>query len=91
MRYRSKGSVSREVLSKSIDALDESLQQTATEQEGTTVANEGKWYARDGHQPDGHCDVNEYVNRKQHGHAKGDQSAESVASEARDTNAVKQH
>ena len=77
-----------ELLSEPIDALDQSLQHTTTEHKGATVADEGKRYAGNRHQPDGHGDVNEYVDREQHRHAEGEKSAEAVTGKARDAYAV---
>ena len=66
-----------------------SMQQT--EHKGATVADEGKRYARDGHQPDGHGDVHKHVHREKRRHANGDQGAEPVPCGTGDANAVEQH
>src|SRR6266542_3289698 len=89
-RGREEG-ISCEILPEAIDALDQSLQQAATEHKGATVADKGKRYARDGHQPDGHGDVHKHMHREQHRDADGEQSAEAVSSETGDANAVEQH
>ena len=49
-----------------IDALNQSLQQAAAEHESAAVADEGKRYAGDRHQTDGHGDVDEYMHRGEH-------------------------
>lgn len=67
------------------------MQQAATKHKGATVADKGKRYARDGHEPDGHGDVHEHMHREQHRDADGEQGAEAVAGEARDADAVEQH
>ncbi len=55
-----------EVPPKPIDALDQSLQQAAAEHEGAAVANEGKRYAFNRHQADGHGDVDEHMHGEEH-------------------------
>src|SRR5690606_24590546 len=90
-RDRGKASFSREVLSEAMDALDQSLQQAATEHEGATVADKGKWYARDGHEPDGHGDVHEHMHGEEDGDADGNEGAEAVAGQPRDAYAVEQY
>ena len=67
------------------------MQQAATEHKGATVANEGKWYARDGHEPDGHGNVHKHVDREKHGDTDGNETAEPIPGEARDTNAIEQN
>ena len=67
------------------------MQQAATKHEGATVADEGKRYARDGHEPDGHGDVHKHVHQEQHRHAKGEEGAETVSRETGDANAVEQN
>jgi hypothetical protein len=67
------------------------LQQAATEHKGATVADEGKRYARDGHEPDGHGDVHKHMHQKQHRHAEGDEGAETVSRETGDADAVEQY
>src|SRR4051812_37726860 len=83
--------ISCEILPEAPDALDQSLQQAATKHEGATVADEGKRYARYGHQPDGHGDVHKHMHREEHRHADGDQGAESVPCGTSDANAIEQH
>ena len=83
--------ISCEILPEAPDALDQSLKQTATEHKGATVADEGKRYARNGHQPDGHGDVHEHMHREEHRHANGDQDAEPVPRGTSDAYAVEQH
>src|SRR5688572_7957972 len=83
--------ISCEILPESPDALDQSLQQAATKHEGATVADEGKRYARDGHQPDGHGDVHKHVHREEHRDADGEQGAEPVPCGTSDAYAIKQY
>src|SRR5258708_4957715 len=79
------------ILPEPIDALDQSLQQTATEHKGAAVANKGKRYAGDRHEPDGHGNIDENMDRKQHRHAKREECTKTVASEARDANSIHQN
>lgn len=80
-----------EVPPKPIDALDQSLQQAAAEHEGAAVANEGKRYAFNRHQADGHGDVDEHVHGEEHRDAEREQGAEAVAGEPGDPQSVPQH
>jgi hypothetical protein len=66
-----------------------SKQQLSTK--GATVADEGKRYARDGHEPDGHGDVHKHVHGEQHRDADGEQGAEAVPRETGDADAVEQN
>ena len=67
------------------------MQQAATKHERATVADEGKRYARDGHEADGHGDVHKHVHGEQHSDADGEQSAEAVPCGTGDANAVEQN
>ena len=67
------------------------MQQAATEHKGATVADEGKRYARDGHETDGHGDVDEHMHGEQHRHADGDEGAEAISSETGDADAIEQN
>src|ERR1041384_5736809 len=70
-RYRGKA-ISCEILSKAIDALDQSLQQAATEHEGATVAKKGKCSPGEGHAPDGQGDVHKDMHEKRPRAAEGE-------------------
>ena len=83
--------ISCEILPEAPDALDQSLQQAATKHKGATVADKGKRYARNGHQPDGHGDVHEHMHREEHRDADGEQGAEPIPCGTGDANAVEQH
>src|SRR4051812_5845150 len=70
--------ISCEILPEAPDALDQSLQQAATKQKGTAVADEGKRYARNRHQPDRHGDVHKHMHGEEYGDADGEQRTQAV-------------
>jgi len=80
-----------EILPEAIDALDQSLHDAAAKHKGTTVADEGKWYARNGQKAYGHRNVYKHMHGEQHSDANSDQCAETIFCKTGNAYAVKQN